>query len=611
MAKAKKSSAKVKKSKDSESKVFLKSKKSTKQQRYVKSPLVKWLSYTLYTLSAFCILLSIYNLYFSNKILPGVYLNDQNYSGLTREQAIKQVNKNLPSAKYITVQIEDQESYQILFENIALQYDARETVNSLFSAGRTSVLSHLSHVLGVFRPVYTGQYNYVYDKDLLNVELATISAKSFPANQNAYFYIENGELKIKDADFGKNIELKKLENDITKGLSVGATEFTATTYDFKPTVVASDLSSLKDQVSKYLSYNFAFLHDENTYTPNADELLTFITVTKENDTVKVVANNQNIKAFIVNLSDKINIEPKALVFEVSGDSIKFEPPITGIEINTEESAQTAQSHIESFFTEDKKGNLISLSSAKTKPDTNSNQYGITELLAEGESWFRGSISSRVSNIKTASTKIQGTLVAPGEVFSFNKAVGPIDKANGFNDAYVISKGRTVLGNGGGVCQVSTTVYRAALNSGLPIVERNAHAYRVGYYEQEFPVGLDATIYQPGVDLKFKNDTKHHILVYSEFDAANSYMSVKIYGTGDGRTVQISEVKKLSEIAPPDAIYEDTEELPKGVVEQVEYPAWGGAVEYTRVVKDANGNEMYNDTFKSYYTPWPAVFKRGV
>ncbi len=122
-----------------------------------------------------------------------------------------------------------------------------------------------------------------------------------------------------------------------------------------------------------------------------------------------------------------------------------------------------------------------------------NDMGIKELVASGTSRFAGSIPNRMYNIALAASRLNGVLIKPDEVFSFNKAVGDISTLTGYKQAYVIQNGRTVLGDGGGVCQVSTTFFRAVLNAGLPVVERNAHAYRVSYYEQDSGPGIDAAI----------------------------------------------------------------------------------------------------------------------
>ncbi|MBI3887615.1 VanW family protein [Candidatus Microgenomates bacterium] len=119
----------------------------------------------------------------------------------------------------------------------------------------------------------------------------------------------------------------------------------------------------------------------------------------------------------------------------------------------------------------------------TVKSTTANDLGIKNLLGKGESYFYDSIPGRVYNISLGTEKINGSLVAPNDVFSFDQAIGTVSAVFGFAKAYAIKEGKTVLDDGGGVCQVSTTLYRAALNAGLPILERTAHAYRVGFYEQ--------------------------------------------------------------------------------------------------------------------------------
>ena len=131
-----------------------------------------------------------------------------------------------------------------------------------------------------------------------------------------------------------------------------------------------------------------------------------------------------------------------------------------------------------------------------------NQLGIKELLGEGVSHFAGSSPERVFNLSLAASRVNGSLVPPSQTFSFDKAVGEISGATGYKEGYIIQNGRTVLDDGGGVCQDPTTLFRAVLYAGLPVVDRTAHAYRVEYYEEGFPPGLDATIYSPTVDFKF-------------------------------------------------------------------------------------------------------------
>lgn len=238
-----------------------------------------------------------------------------------------------------------------------------------------------------------------------------------------------------------------------------------------------------------------------------------------------------------------------------------------------------------------------------------NNFGIKELIGEGHSTFYHSIQSRIYNINLAASRINGALVAPGDTFSFDKTLGDVSSFTGYQQAYVIQNGRTILGDGGGVCQVSTTFFRAVLNAGLPIVERHAHSYRVGYYEQDSPPGLDATVYVPSVDLKFKNDTGHYILVQSFVDLNNLSLAFYLYGTKDQREVTIGQSVITNQTPPPPPLYQDDPTLPKGQVKQVDFEAWGADVYFTREVKK-DGKIIISDKFVSNYQPWQAVYLRG-
>jgi len=238
-----------------------------------------------------------------------------------------------------------------------------------------------------------------------------------------------------------------------------------------------------------------------------------------------------------------------------------------------------------------------------------NGLGIKEEVAEGTSLFRGSDDSRIYNISLAASRLNGVIIKPGEIFSFDQTVGDISALSGYKQAYVIDDGHTVLGDGGGVCQVSTTLFRAALNAGLPIVERHQHAYRVGYYEQDSGPGIDAAIYSPTVDLKFKNDTGHALLIQTYLDTDQEQLTFALYGTKDGRQVSISTPVVTSTAPAPAPLYEDDPTLPVGQIKQVDFAADGADVYFTRTVTK-NGKVIIYDKFTSNYQPWQAVYMRG-
>jgi vancomycin resistance protein YoaR len=239
-----------------------------------------------------------------------------------------------------------------------------------------------------------------------------------------------------------------------------------------------------------------------------------------------------------------------------------------------------------------------------------NNFGIKERIGKGYSEFAGSIAGRIHNVALGSSKLNGVLIAPGETFSFNKAVGDISAATGYQSAYIIKDGRTVLGDGGGICQVSTTLFRAAMDAGLPIVERHEHSYRVHYYEEGgFKAGMDATVFSPSDDFKFLNNTPAYILIQTTVDTDNLKATFELFGTNDGRKSEIYDHIVYGESAPPPDLYQDDPTLPVGVVKQVDFAAWGAKASFKyRVTR--NGQPLTEQTFTSNYRPWQAVYLKG-
>jgi len=239
-----------------------------------------------------------------------------------------------------------------------------------------------------------------------------------------------------------------------------------------------------------------------------------------------------------------------------------------------------------------------------------NSFGIRELIGTGYSEFHGSIPGRIHNITLAASRLNGVLIKPGDVFSFNNAVGDISAATGYQTAYIIKDGRTVLGDGGGVCQVSTTLFRAALNAGLPVVDRHAHAYRVHYYEEAgYKAGVDATVFAPSVDLQIKNDTPAYILIQTKTDVNNLSLTFELYGTADGRKAEILNHNVWGVTPPPPDLYQDDPTLPKGTVKQVDFAAWGAKASFQYKVT-RSGEVLQDTTFYSNYRPWQAVYLKG-
>lgn len=242
------------------------------------------------------------------------------------------------------------------------------------------------------------------------------------------------------------------------------------------------------------------------------------------------------------------------------------------------------------------------------------EIGITELVAQGTTYFYGSSAERIQNITAAAERFHGVLVAPNETFSMGAYLGDISLENGFAEALIIYGGRTIKGVGGGVCQVSTTLFRTVFLGGYPIVERYSHAYRVSYYEKTINggidpnlAGIDATVYFPLVDFKFLNDTPYWMLMETYVD--DGKITWKIYSTSDGRTVAWDTTGPINTVPPPAPVFEENAELEADQIKQVDFAAQGAEIIVNRTVW-RNGQIYFADKFQTQYEPWAAVCQYG-
>lgn len=240
--------------------------------------------------------------------------------------------------------------------------------------------------------------------------------------------------------------------------------------------------------------------------------------------------------------------------------------------------------------------------------TTAAELGIAEQVAEATTYYWGSWPNRRSNIALGAGKLHGIIIAPGEEFSFNQHLGAISPEAGYLEGSVILGGATVTGIGGGICQVSTTMFRAAFSGGYAITERNSHGYRVGYYEYAGAgPGLDAAIWQPEVDLRFLNNTPHHLLIESSFLGAQDALQFRIYSSPHWRAVIDAPIIRDIVSAPAEK-YVEAEDLAPGQVRQIDYSADGADVLVYRNVYDSSGNLVKRDQLFTHYSPWQAVFE---
>ncbi len=227
------------------------------------------------------------------------------------------------------------------------------------------------------------------------------------------------------------------------------------------------------------------------------------------------------------------------------------------------------------------------------------QYNIKDLVGFSRTSFKGSSADRINNITIGTSMLNGLLIAPKEEFSAVNAIGYVTEQAGYVKEYVIKDNKSVKELGGGLCQIGTTLFRLALNAGLPITERAAHRYVVSYYGP----GLDATIYGPHPDLRFVNDTGHYLLLQGRVEGTD--LVLELYGQKDGRQSVVSDPVLSNKIPAPPTKYVPTPDLFLNVLQCSETPRVGVTADVTYKVAYLSGkiNEQH---FNSVYEPWRKI-----
>jgi len=251
----------------------------------------------------------------------------------------------------------------------------------------------------------------------------------------------------------------------------------------------------------------------------------------ENTILGAGLNPDKLKQYLNTISNSINQDPVNAKFVLEQRRVtEFRPSQKGARLKIEKNIQKIE---ENILQGNKKINLETSIITPSITTEQSNDLGINTLLGKGVSNFGGSSWNRSQNIKIGAEQFNGVLIEPGEELSVNKTIGEVGPEQGYKQELIIKKDKTVPEYGGGLCQVSTTAFRAAVNSGLSITERVPHAFPVAYYN---PQGFDATIYPPHPDLRFVNNTPGHVLIQTRTKGTN--LIFEFYGTDDGREVKV-------------------------------------------------------------------------
>ncbi|MBI4035633.1 VanW family protein [Candidatus Daviesbacteria bacterium] len=564
----------------------------------------------------FALIITAYQNFVSNKYYPQTSVGDINISFLTEGQAIKKVDsifQKRTQQKLTFKWAQGAFTIDLATSSASLDYSALESAfdNTHQAALWNQIKTELQTLL--FPTLITPKITLSLDKQLNNI--ADAVGKDAQNAQLVFSETPNPEssasanIQIVDGINGLELNKNQVEKAVTNFLIYGKYKSQLSLKVVAPTVTTSHVTQAKKALEKTDQNPIKLVFSNKSWAIDAKQLLALLNLT---DGQGLLLDKEQTASYLKNIASEIDQPVQEGLFEFNPTSKRvtaFKPSQMGRKLDLDKTYQLLNDSLASQG-EALERNAITLPVETVKPKIETsdvNSLGIKELLGRGISNFAGSIPNRIYNIALTASKINGVLIPPGQVFSFNQTVGDISAATGFKQAYVIKEGRTVLDDGGGVCQDSTTLFRAVLNAGLPVMKRTAHAYRVGYYEQGFPPGLDATVFYPSVDFQFKNDTPAHILIQAYTSGTTLY--VDLYGSPDGREVTLTRPVIANQTPPPPELRQDDPTLPKGTVKQVDWAAWGASVSFQRTVTK-NGETIANETWRSNYKPWQAVFLVG-
>ncbi len=558
-----------------------------------------------------------YQLYFLNRTHWGAQINGQDASRMTRAEVQQLVAKeaNALLSRSVTL-VSSEGSFTLTAAELGASVDIEKTVDLAFSVGRKGAFwadlkaqKEAAKAPINITPVIT------FDTGPANNILQNLANTLNHPARNAKLTLHNDlSVEVVPAQSGQTVDISASRDAIRRAILLRQqAPVNLVLYTTPPKI--QDAETARAQLSALLSQPLVFTFEDRSWTLPPETLAEMLIQQETRDAngfgrISVSFNQAALATYFYDLALEINQRPIDAWLHLDTTSWTLVPIIesqTGYTLNVQEAVDMTVDLLQTPFLHQLE--LPVLVDPPAVDMNNLEQLGITHLVGSATSYFKGSSVGRMQNIQVAASKFHGLVIPPGATFSFNEYLGDVSVENGFVESLIIAGDRTAVGMGGGVCQVSTTAFRAAFFTGLEIVERWAHGYRVSWYETGSGPGLDATIYTPGVDLKFRNDTNSYILIQTKTDLDAGTLTFNFYGSPLNRTVVVSDPEESNKIPHGPPIYQDDPTLKPGEVKQVDWAKDGVDVTVYRTVTE-NGQVIHQDTIFSRYRPWQAVYKVG-
>lgn len=575
---------------------------------------------------------------YRGRFYPNVIIGGERVGGKTYEEVLNQVRlvgealrtsgiQLVVPTDHATTTIVIPERSVGLTPDVVVEYftlgDYERVVRDAFQFGRSgSFIKRLQAQFELLRSSHTFALPLALREaaveSLLTREFNTLLKKT----SDAHFVRKDGGVAIVSEVEGERIDIAAVIPSLSGALmSMKTNRLQLRVVPQLPLITKKKLETILDfanDTSRSLTLKLEYR--DGVVTVGGATLATWLTL-KADPGVSIVVRRESVADFVrKNIDNRIDDAPRNSRFAMrNGELTETVPGVPGSAASIEQLSQAleqllSQRYLMSAFPATSgevplKKEVVSLplTFAIEEPRITSStiaQFNIKDLVGSATTSFKGSTASRKHNIEKGVERASGLLIAPGEEFSLVKAIGEVTEETGFEKEYVIKNDRSVKEAGGGLCQLATTVFRAAMNAGLKITERQNHSYVVGYYGP----GLDATIYGPHPDLRFVNDTGEYLLFQMRTSGDN--LIAEFYGKKDNRVVTISTPKLFDYIDPPPDKYLPALDKPWGQQECTDHARKGLTAEAVYTVQYDSG-EVSTQLFRSVYQPWPKICMVGI
>ncbi len=598
----------------------------------LKSMLIQTTLAALLGMTIFIILSGIFivgiEIAYAGRIFPGVLISGVDISGLSLPDALTKISSavSYPRTAEIQLQYKDR-VWEYSPVQLGVTFDPGTTLQDSYQICREGPFDRwLGDILTIFIAKHPVSPVFIFNENVSQELLQNLANQIDQPTIEAGIEVRGVEILARAGQVGITLDIPASMNIIE--------EMIGHQQEGRISLIVKETAPELMDASKYAEAAHQILSAPLTLTAppdsslnngpwviNQDVLANMLILHRTENgntfTYNVGLKDETLLNFLSDLAPQVNIIPENPRFTFNESIQKLELLKSGIQgrtLDLEKSLALIQEKVE------KGDHVIPLVFTFTSPtvlaSATAEQLGIREQIDKETSFFYGSDTARIQNIQMAASRFNGVLVAPGETFSMARTMGDISLNNGYAEALIIYNGQTIEGVGGGVCQVSTTLFRTAFFSGFPIIERHPHAYRVRYYEKiagnrinPTLAGLDATVYVPEVDFKFKNDTPFWLLMETEVSVKNNTITWRFYSTSDGRKITWLTSGPTNLVEPPPPLYKENDSLSTGKIKQVDWEAQGADVNVSRTVC-RNDSICLQDTFNTHYEPWRAVYEYG-